>query len=494
MKWFALIMSCMCSSSALLAATAEIRHTHAVFYPGLDNQPVLQIKINGQKGEKITSLKINTGDTSPTCKIKTARLSSSGHRNAFTTHTKNPVVQKAAKSNARGSFTFDVDIELQGKPHYLWVSYDLPTTAKRNAKVDAQCTEIRMADGSVVEPELKMAQGIEERVVGRIYPFPHRIAPYYRPRWVKGWGNSKTAIHLTPEHFNLFTDLIHFAYSITNEGTISYQWAGGGNSQKTVDDALAEIKRLHREADSRSPLIAGFGFIDKQITSIIGRPAVRRKLARNMAKWVIERGYQGIDLDWEYPENANQWNRFALFLAELREELAGSGVSISIAASVNYRIPTLQVTDQIDFILTMSYGSQSAQHASMERYQREANICVNQLKMPKVKVVLGLPFYSNEQGKLTDQYGYSQIYNWYPNLKPDVNTFRAKKKDGSDGAMHSFNGRKLISEKCEWAKDNKFGGVMIWAYETDLPLNHHASLGRAMYRVLRQPKKKGAAN
>ena len=126
----------------------------------------------------------------------------------------------------------------------------------------------------------------------------------------------------------------------------------------------------------------------------------------------------------------------------------------------------------------------------MERYQREANICVNKLKMPKVKVVLGLPFYSNEQGKLTDQYGYSQIYNWYPNLKPDVNTFRAKKKDGSDGAMHSFNGRKLISEKCHWAKDNNFGGVMIWAYETDLPLSHHASLGRAMYKVLRQPKKK----
>lgn len=370
------------------------------------------------------------------------------------------------------------------------MSYNLPPTIKRDSKVDALCTAIEMADGSIIEPELKLADGIEERVVGRVYPFPYRIVPYYRPKWVKGWGKSEKAIHLTPEHFNLFTDLIHFAYSISNQGEITYQWAGGGNSKKTVDEALAEIKRLHKEANSRARLIAGFGFIDKQITAINKRPAIRRKLAKNMAKWVIERGYQGIDLDWEYPENANQWNQFACFLAELREELAGSGVSISIAASVNYRIPTMQVTDQIDFIVTMSYGSQAAQHASMERYQREANICVNKLKMPKVKVVLGLPFYSNEQGKLTDQYGYSQIYKWYPNLKPDVNTFRAKKKDGSDGAMHSFNGRKLIHEKCVWAKENKFGGVMIWAYETDLPLNHHASLGRTMYKVLRQPKKK----
>ncbi len=491
MKWLAVALITIVNCAAFIqAATAEARHTHSVFYPGLENQPVLQLKVCGSAGEKIKAVKINTGETASGCKIKVARLSSSGNRNMFTTHTQNPVQQKAVKKNVHGTVRFDTEIELGNKPLYLWVSYDLPSTVKRNSKVDALCTEIIMADGSVVKPELKMAQGLQERVVGRVYPFPHRIVPYYRPRWVKGWGKSEKAVHLTPEHFNLFTDLIHFAYSISNKGEITYQWAGGGDSKKTVDEALAEIKRLHKEAGSRARLIAGFGFIDKQITAINTKPAVRRKLARNMAKWVIERGYQGIDLDWEYPENANQWNRFALFLAELREELAGSGVSISIAASVNYRIPTLQVTDQIDFIVTMSYGSQAAQHASMERYQKEANICVNKLKMPKVKVVLGLPFYSNEQGKLTDQYGYSQIYSWYPNLKADVNTFRAKKKDGSDGAMHSFNGRKLISEKCRWAKDNGFGGVMIWAYETDLPLNHHASLGRAMYKVLRQPKKK----
>ena len=347
-----------------------------------------------------------------------------------------------------------------------------------------------MADGSTLKPELRMAEGISTREIGRIYPFRHRIVPYYRPRWVKGWGNSDTAVHLTEEHFGLFTDLIHFAYSVNEQGGITYQWAGGGDSKKTVDDALDEIKRLHRAAHSQARLIAGFGHMDKQLTQAISRPKTRRTLARNMAQWAIKRGYQGIDLDWEYPEGPAQWNNLGLFLGDLREELAGTGISISIAASVNYRIPTLQVTDQIDFILTMSYGSQAAQHASMERYQREANICVNKLHMPKVKVVTGLPFYSNEQGKLTDQYGYSQIYAWHPNLKADVNTFRAKKKDGSDGPMHSFNGRKLIAEKCQWTKDNGFGGVMIWAYETDLPLKHHASLGKAMYKVLRQTPNK----
>lgn len=476
--------------STMEAATVEARHTHGVFYPGLENQPVLQLKISGNAGETVTGLSFTVGESSAKAKIKSARLSSSGHRNCFTTHTQNPVKQLADTRSIKAEFHFKTEIKLGDKPIYLWLSYDLAPGSKGNAKVDALCTTVKMADGSEVKPELRMAAGITERVVGRVYPFRHRIVPYYRPRWVKGWGKSDKAVHLTEEHFGLFTDIIHFAYSVNEQGGITYQWAGGGDNKKTVNEALEEIKRLHSAAKSQARLIAGFGHMDKQLTQAVSRPKTRRALARNMAQWAITRGYQGIDLDWEYPEGPAQWNNLGLFLADLREELAGTGISISIAASVNYRIPTLLVTDQIDFILTMSYGSQTAQHASMERYQREANICVNKLHMPKAKVVLGLPFYSNEQGKLTDQYGYSQIYAWHPNLKADVNTFRSKKKDGSDGPMHSFNGRKLIGDKCQWAKDNGFGGVMIWAYETDLPLKHHASLGRAMYKVLRQTPNK----
>ena len=489
MKYAILLSACL---AALFhhasAATAEMRHTHGVFYPGLENQPVLQLKITGKPGEKITSLTFTPGKTTRRNGLKAVRLSSTGPNNAFTTHTPKPAQEKARQNSVREQFTFNTPFELGDKPLYLWLSYDLSPTIKRNSCVDALCTSIQMADGSTVKPKLKMAKGITERVIGRVTPNNYRIVPYYRPRWVMGWGNAKEAVHLTPEHFNRFTDLIHFAYSVNAQGNITYQWAGGKDSQQTVNNALAEIKRLHKVAKSDSRLIAGFGHMDAPLTQAIARPATRRKLAHNMAQWAITRGYQGIDLDWEYPENKAQWNNLGLFLGDLREEISGTGISISIAVSVNYRPPTLSVTDQIDFILTMSYGSQTAQHSTMERYQREANFCVNKLHMDKARVVLGLPFYSNEQGKLTDQYGYSQIYNWYPNLKPDVNVFRAKKKDGSDGAMHSFNGRKLISEKCQWAKANNFGGVMIWAYETDLPLNHHASLGRAMYKVMNQPR------
>ena len=490
MRWLLLILV-----TSLLqltqGVTVEMRHTHGVFYPDVKQQAVLQLKITGEPGEKITKLEFSDGKTSQTSDIQMAYLSTSGGWNGYTLNTNKLAQEKGkAKPDKKGKFSFDVDIEIGSEPVYYWLSYNLGRGAKRGNLIDALCTKVTLADGSTVKPKLKKAAALKKRVIGRVYPFPYRVVPYYRPRWVKGWGNAKEAVHLTPQHFNLFTDLVHFAYSVSADGAVQYQWVGGDDPKVVTDEALAEIKRLHKEANSKSLLLAGFAHMDAPMTQAVANPETRRRMARNMATWAIERGYDGIDIDWEYPDTHEQWVNFGLFVADLREELAGSAFSISIAASVTYKVPIYDVTDQLDFIMTMSYDDLGPQHASMQRFQGDATRCINNFHMPKPRIVVGLPFYSNEQGKLTEQFGYSQIIGWYPNLKPGDNTFQSKKQDGSPGPMHSFNGSQLIAEKCRWMKQQKFGGVMIWAYDTDVKLNHRASLAKAMYKVVRQPKAK----
>ena len=471
------------------AATAEARHTHGVFYRGLKRQPVVQLKVTGEPGEKITAIRFNTGETSHVSDIKLARIQTSRDWNGFTCNTNKLAEELGKKKPGQGEFSFKVNVDLSASPTYLWLSYDLSESIKRNSRVDAECVEIVLADGRTIKPKVVIADALKKRKIGRVYPFPYRVVPYYRPRWVKGWGNAEKAVHLTPTHFELFTDLVHFAYSVNNQGDITYQWAGGGMEDKTVaDDALQEIKRLHKEANSKVKLIAGFGHMDGPMTEAVANPTTRRKLARNMATWAITRGYDGIDIDWEYPDSWEQWQNLGYFIADLREELAGSAISISIAASVTYKVPNYWTTDQLDFLMTMSYDDLGPQHASMQRFQGDAQKCMRDFHMPKQKIVIGLPFYSNQQGTLNEQFGYSQILNWYPRIKPNENTFISKKSDGSNGPMHSFNGPNLITEKCKWAKQEKFGGVMIWAYDTDVPLKHKASLARAMFKVIRQPK------
>ncbi|MBQ2814659.1 MAG: hypothetical protein IJE66_06620 [Akkermansia sp.] len=485
----AMLLCCACAVAD--AATVEMRHTHGVFYPGLRNQPVVQLKVTGEPGETIRTVRFNFGRSSCTGDIAVARLLSSGDWNGFTYNTNKLAVEKAKTKPEEEVFSFKTKIELGHTPQYLWLSYDLAPGVKRNARVDALCTEVVLQDGSVVKPKLIIAEGLKSRVIGRVYPFPYRVVPYYRPRWVKGWGNAKEAVHLTPAHFNLFTDIVHFAYSVTAEGDITYQWVGeGASAQEVTDDALAELKRLRRVANSRARLLAGFGHMDGPMTKAVSDPGVRRTLARRMAQWAISRGYGGIDIDWEYPDSWQEWQQLGFFIADLREELAGSGLSVSIAASVTYKVPNYWTTDQLDFLMTMSYDDLGEQHSSMWRFQGDANKCLNEFHMAKPRIVVGLPFYSNQQGTLTNQYGYSQIVGWYPNIKPGENTFRIKNADGSLGPMHSFNGINLITEKCKWLKKQKFGGVMIWAYDTDLPLSHNMSLARAMFKVIRQPSSK----
>lgn len=459
MRWLLLILV-----TSLLqltqGVTVEMRHTHGVFYPDVKQQAVLQLKITGEPGEKITKLEFSDGKTTQTSDIQMAYLSTSGGWNGYTLNTNKLAQEKGkAKPDKKGKFSFDVEIEIGSEPVYYWLSYNLGRGAKRGSLIDALCTRVTLADGSTVKPKLKRAAALKERVAGRICPFPYRVVPYYRPRWVKGWGNAKEAVHLTPEHFNLFTDLVHFAYTVSAEGDVQYQWAGeGADPQVVSDEALAEIKRLHNEAKAKSLLLAGFAHMDEPMTQAVANPETRRKLARNMATWAIERGYNGIDIDWEYPDTHDQWVNFGLFIADLREELAGSAFSISIAASVTYKVPIYDVTDQLDFLMTMSYDDLADQHSSMGRFQGDARKCLNDFHMPKQRVVIGLPFYSNQKGTLSTQYGYSQIISWYPRIKPTENEFQSKNQDGSPGPMHSFNGPQLIAEKCRWMKQEKFGG------------------------------------
>lgn len=473
------------------AATAEVRRTHSVFYRGLARQALLQIKVHAHAGESVSSFHFSTGQTKKISDIRAARLYYSGSNPGFSPnagHESNHATELNSVKNLQAEFSFKQKVELKEGINHFWLVYDISGSAAPNSIIDAECTSIETGQDQIT-PELVECEALKKESYARVYPFNHRVVPYYRPRWVKGWGNAEKAVHLTPQHFELMTDLIHFAYTVTADGQVGLQWVGeGADPDKVVNEALQEIKRLRKESKGKSRLIAGFGHMDEPMTTVVAHPDTRRTLARNMARWAIDRGYNGIDIDWEYPDTTEQWQNFGLFLAELREELAGANLSISLAASVTYKIPTIYVTDQLDFIMTMSYDDVAVEHSSMWRFQNDAKKCLNDFKMPRQRIVIGLPFYSNEKGKLTEQFGYSQIREWHPRLKPGANDFISKKKDGADGPAHSFNGPDLIRDKCRWMKKEKFGGVMIWAYDTDVPLSDKASLGRVMYSVVRQTK------
>ena len=478
-------------SLPLQALTVETRATHGVFYAGVEKQACLQIKVDAAAadvGKKITSFSFTTGKTTKAADITKARLYKSTE-NAFTLNTgdMNRRASELATGSASGgkvTFATDISIESAGTSYY-WLAYDIASSAKGNNKIDAVCSAVKVG-GTDVKATAKLGTYVKTREYGTVYPFKNRIVPYYRTVWINEWN----ANHLNATHFKSFTDIIHFGYSLNSDGTVANQWYHSGVSDTMAYAKTAREKLKSLRGTAKSRIIAGFGHVDDGLTAFYRNNTdrnVRKNMAKNIAKYVLESGYDGIDIDWEYPDNGDEWVYLTYLLADLRDELAGSGVSVSFAATVWYMKPWHDVSDQVDFINTMSYDQQGEQHSPMWILQSDADTCHSYLKMPKSKVVLGLPFYTNRYYVLWDQVGWNSVVSAYPNLSPSVNQASMTTSNGT--TMHSFNGVNLIKEKCQWVKDNGYGGVMIWAYDTDVQLTHKMSLGKAMYSVLKQTKR-----
>lgn len=475
----------------LQAITVETRPTHGVFYAGLDKQVCLQIKVDAAAADvnkKITSMSFSAGKTTSPADITRVRLYKSSE-NAFTLNTgdnNRKAVEVASGTLTKGTvnFTTDITIATAGTSYY-WLVYDIAGRAKGNNKIDGVCTAFSVG-GATLTPTPKLGTHVKKRVYGTVYPFKHRIVPYYRTRWINNWN----AGQLNATHFKSFTDIIHFGYTVNADGTVAHQWYSNldnGDPHAYATQAREKLKKLRGTAKSR--ILAGFGHIDDTITPFYNNAESReacKVIAKNIAKYILEAGYDGIDIDWEYPDNDDDWKHHTYLVADLRDELAGSGLSISIAASVNYKRPWHDVTDQLDFICTMSYDLNGTQHSPMSVIQNDVATCVNNLNMPKVRIVAGLPFYTNRYHSLAVQYGWGSVVGEYPNLSPSVNQVQLA-ADGSN--WHSFNGANLIKQKCKWVKDNGYGGVMIWAYDTDVDLTHKMSLGKAMYSVIKQTRR-----
>lgn len=487
-------------SLPLQALTVETRVTHGVFYAGLEKQVCLQIQVKAnasEAGQKIKSLSFTTGKSTKKTDITKARLYKSS-RNYFTLNTgaeeatgiKAAQVGEVAATSGSGTFS-NPDITLSEGVNYLWLVYDIASNAKGDNKIDGVCTEVCVGS-SKVTPEAKMGTYVKKREYGKVYPFKYRIVPYYRTKWITGWG----AHSLTSTHFKSYTDLIHFGYSLNEDGEVVPQW--DARNEGTIEsgnqnnaDALALLKEVRGSA--KCSIIAGLGHIDGGISSFYrncnGNRNKMKAVAKNIAKLLVENGYDGVDIDWEYPgddgyDAGEDWQYHTYLIADLREELAGTNKSISIASTVWYKIPWHEVADQLDFLNTMSYDSQDDNHAPMWLFQNDCSYhCHTYLRMPKIKVVGGLPFYTNGKGYIGDQYGWNGVVSQYPNLSPSVNEAVV------NSVLVTFNGPNMIKDKAKWVKDNGYGGVMIWSCDNDLPLTHKMSLGKALFSVMKQTKR-----
>jgi chitinase len=246
----------------------------------------------------------------------------------------------------------------------------------------------------------------------------------------------------------------------------------------------------------------------------------REKFARSCIALMKQSGFDGIDVDWEFPKNAEEKQNYAALLGELRAQLDALGKAdgarclLTIAAPAGpdryTGVAWNDIARTLDWINLMTYDfagpwsaltglnaplyasaadpskSKSAQayngHAAVQAYLAAG--------VPPEKIVFGVPFYGRGWKEVPNaNNGLFQKFNGVPQGTRGGGAFdyRDLKKNylptftrfwdaaaqvpwlynSATQVMISYDDPESLARKAEYVSAHKLGGVMIWEISTD---------------------------
>lgn len=254
----------------------------------------------------------------------------------------------------------------------------------------------------------------------------------------------------------------------------------------------------------------------------------REKFGRSCVEMMVRYGFDGLDIDWEYPGGGGletnkarpeDTENFTLLLAELRRQLDAQGAQddrhylLTIAAPAGTQTKQIQL-DQIhqhlDWINVMTYdfyGSWSRQtgfNAPLYAPDADSNPNLNAhaalqvylaAGIPPAKLLMGTAFYGRGWAKVPETNGglfqpfdglpagtwEAGVYDFKDLAANYLTTYTRYWDDkalvpwlynADTGVMISYDDAESLGRKAEYIVQNGLGGAMIWELSGD----HQAAL------------------
>lgn len=216
-------------------------------------------------------------------------------------------------------------------------------------------------------------------------------------------------------------------------------------------------------------------------------------MAQELQAFVSDNRLDGIDYDWEYPENLFQWNAYDALVKKSCEIMHASGRTVSVALAPWGCGFSKTVSQKIDYVNLMSYDlfDERGEHAGYYHTTVEAvNEILNKSHFQPEQICLGLSFYgrtADRSGNAWPDYYWDYVSNGaslgkWGNRIPD---FQYRDEEGnlceSDGYV---NGYAMNRDKTAYAYAHELGGVMIFRALCDSPYAYEYSLHKAVAQTL----------
>jgi chitinase len=271
-----------------------------------------------------------------------------------------------------------------------------------------------------------------------------------------------------------------------------------------------DLTRLAHKAGTRVFIsVGGGGGSDKFMPPMAADPVAFERYVSALVGLVDEYDYDGIDLDWEYPNNEETKGDFSKLARRLRKDLdalgekrdRSYGMTIAVSASdwAGKWLDADTLRETMDFVNIMTYDfagpwGDVAGHNSPLRPSRDApsEACVEagieywhtQRGLPKEMCIVGLPSYGHgfpvgqpyaDTPRKHNEHtwiSYTKVQRllaeegWHRKWDEAASVPWAFSPDGK--RLIGYDDTESVTAKTKWAMDEDYGGVFFWCLGSDL--------------------------
>ncbi|KAL9700657.1 hypothetical protein quinque_004098 [Culex quinquefasciatus] len=262
--------------------------------------------------------------------------------------------------------------------------------------------------------------------------------------------------------------------------------------------------------------IGGWNEGSERYSDLAANPERRQAFVKNALEFVKKYGFDGLDLDWEYPtqRGGKPFDRenFVSLVKELSQQFKRNNLLVTSAIGAGkdtidaaYDIKTL--SKYLDYLHIMCYdynGSWNRKIGPNAPLQSRDVLNVEYtiehllaLGAPSNKIVLGLPFYGrtfvtpSKRAKIGDEsddkgfagpstnengfMGYNEVCEalkanpegWNVSWDPEASEAIATILDGNMTRVVIYDNTRSMANKVRFAIRQNLGGLMIWSVDTD---------------------------
>ena len=253
-----------------------------------------------------------------------------------------------------------------------------------------------------------------------------------------------------------FTALTHLNIAFCNPDS------AGNLSCYIPDSEIQNIVNMAHSSDVRVMAALGGGGGCDGYLSLIDTPEEMADFNEKIMTYCETYELDGIDLDIELGSSHEIWNYYADWVSSLRMLCDARGYELSTATA---QWVAVNVSPEIfalfDFVNVMAYDNDADEnsHADMEFAWNSLQYFNVQKRIPKDRLVLGVPFYG--RGYTADgALDWNSYIAFSELIASDTANYDADLYNGI-----AYNGASTMREKCALAKE--YGGIMIWELSQD---------------------------